>query len=487
MNLSRERLSFPLLSSLAIVALTLGGLLIGYEPVSGDPDCLYRPIKGELASALQSGSLPFWSDHFGLGVPLAAESHVAAFYPPNWAAYRFLNVSTAYRLSMWIHYLALVLATYGYARVLGLTLRGSALSALTLTLCGFQMSHAVHEPFYHLLPYLPLSLMLAELFMSEGKIIYPALLALTLGAQFTLGHFQIQSWTAGLVMFTGLYRSAFLSKNWQRAAGLFVAVGWAAAVAAVQLFITWDLTKAAHFDRPAKFLSLYAFPPAHLGQLVLPSLFMGYIDGTRSHYWATRATTADEACLYIGTIPLIFACCGFLVRRDRVLGMWKWLGVVGVVLSSMTYWWPEAFEVLLRLPIFGHFRAPGRYTLLTSVALSLLAGRGFDLALSTRRFWSGYALAVFVGSTGIAWGIYWSGQPDLQEAFGGGQANRLIAAGGVVWAVSLLVVAGWRSRRLSPWVPFVFTACELAYLYHNGTTPWGWAVRFPEESPVFAL
>ena len=56
----------------------MGGLLVGYEPVGGDPDRMYRPIKAELASSLRQGALPFWSDKLGLGVPLVAESHAAA-------------------------------------------------------------------------------------------------------------------------------------------------------------------------------------------------------------------------------------------------------------------------------------------------------------------------------------------------------------------------------------------------------------------------
>ena len=74
----RER---PLILALVLVGTILGGLLVGYEPVGGDPDRMYRPLKSELARALDEGRLPFWSDRFGLGVPLVAESHVAAFYP----------------------------------------------------------------------------------------------------------------------------------------------------------------------------------------------------------------------------------------------------------------------------------------------------------------------------------------------------------------------------------------------------------------------
>ena len=108
----------PVLIALALVGFLLGGLLVGYEPVGGDPDRLYRPLKEELHRFLAAGRLPFWSGRFGLGIPLVAESHVAAFYPLNWLFYTFCNVSVAYRLAMWLHYLFLTAATYAYARFL---------------------------------------------------------------------------------------------------------------------------------------------------------------------------------------------------------------------------------------------------------------------------------------------------------------------------------------------------------------------------------
>src|SRR5271163_2353729 len=100
------RLHVPLLLALGLVGTVLSGLLIGYEPVGGDPDRLYRPLKSELARALAEGRLPFWSTRFGLGVPLIAESHVAAFYPLNLLLYGLIDLSLAYRLSMWLHYVA---------------------------------------------------------------------------------------------------------------------------------------------------------------------------------------------------------------------------------------------------------------------------------------------------------------------------------------------------------------------------------------------
>ncbi|MGO9465649.1 MAG: hypothetical protein ACLQVF_16025, partial [Isosphaeraceae bacterium] len=155
------RREFPLVLALIMVGIILGGLLVGYEPTGGDPDRMYRPLKTELSRALREGTLPFWSERFGLGVPLVAESHVAAFYPPNLVLYRLLDVSTAYRLSMWLHYIALVATTYFLGRSLGIASWGSALGAVAFTLCGFQTIHSSHEPFFLLMPYLPLALAIA--------------------------------------------------------------------------------------------------------------------------------------------------------------------------------------------------------------------------------------------------------------------------------------------------------------------------------------
>src|SRR4051812_33132403 len=145
MGQTPRRVETPWLVATTAVGAVLGGLLVGYETVGGDPDRMYRPLKAELARALAEGRLPFWSGAFGLGVPLVAESHVAAFYPPNLVAYALLDVPTAYRLLMWLHGAALAALTYAYGRSLGLTPWGSALAAVSFALCGFQAVHATHE------------------------------------------------------------------------------------------------------------------------------------------------------------------------------------------------------------------------------------------------------------------------------------------------------------------------------------------------------
>ena len=71
------------------------------------------------------------------------------------------------------------------------------MAAVGFALCGFQAVHAVHEPFYHLMPFVPLCLLLADRYAATGRLAWLAGLAIAWGTQVTLGHFQIQMWTAG--------------------------------------------------------------------------------------------------------------------------------------------------------------------------------------------------------------------------------------------------------------------------------------------------
>ncbi len=49
-----EHVRTGVLAACVAVSVTVGGLLVGYAPVGGDPDRLYRPIKTELAASAGS-------------------------------------------------------------------------------------------------------------------------------------------------------------------------------------------------------------------------------------------------------------------------------------------------------------------------------------------------------------------------------------------------------------------------------------------------
>lgn len=476
----------PLLLAAGVVGLTLSGLLFGYEPVGADADLMYRPIKSELARALGAGTLPLWSDRFGAGTPLAAESHAAAFYPPNWLIYRVLAVPTAYRLAMWSHLLALVFSTYFYGRTLGLTMEGGGLAAMAFALCGFVSSHSVHEPFYHALPFVPLSLGMAEGYLRVGGFSWIAGLALVLGLQMTLGHFQIQAWTSGLIILTAFWGVYARGVPRWRGLALCGAIAWGVAVAGVQLALTWELVRVLKFERDTRMLSDFSLPPAHWAQPGLPRLFMGFRDGMESPYWRNELSSPQEACFYIGTIPIVLAAVGYLARRDPTLGLWKRLIPIAFALATMPRWWDQGYAMFLFFPVLGTFRAPARYTLIATLGLCVLAGGGLDRLVPARRFWLGFAGAILFGGAAMAFGWAWAARPEIVSLLGVGSRIRLMGEAAGFWLIATVMVVAWRRGLAPSYVLMLLSALELAYLYHHGTTRWRKGYRLPDESPVLS-
>lgn len=476
----------PEVVAVVAVGLLLGGLLVGYEPVGGDPDRIFRPIKTELARALREGRIPYWSDRFGLGIPLVAESHVAAFYPPNWLLYRALDVSTAYRLSMWLHHLALAAATFAYARRIGVEPWGSATAAVAFPFCGFLTVHSSHEWAYHTLVFMPLCCLAADHYASSGRGAWLALLALLWGVQLTLGHFQVQMWTGGLTLLTGGWRVIADRRPLGRLFGLALGLAWGGATAAVQLTPSWELARVGgQTARSLEELMFYSYPASHLAELAVPGLFRGLRGGPEARYWFTEQTTGFEACLFVGTVPLILAWAG-LVGGGRGLSPWRLIVPASLALATMPRWWPEGYMMVLRVPLLGYFRCPARYTAVTSLGLCLLAGRGLDRAVGSGRFRVGLILGVVFGAGAFAWAAalpVW--RPEFRRCLDDMGLMSRLGLAGATWAVGLAVVIVWRRGLIGGWVLMLMTAVEVGAFYHlGGTTHWGWSVALPESSPV---
>lgn len=474
--------------AVSLVGLALSPLLFGWEPIGGDPDRIYRPVKSELARAISEGRLPFWSDRFGLGVPLLAESHAAAFYPPNQVLYRFLDVNQAYRLAMWGHYLAIASAMFLYSRVLGLSSWGASLAALSFSLCGFQAIHSSHEWAYQTLVYLPIVMLLADRYASRGGLGWLAALALVWALQLTIGHFQLQFWTGGLALLSGAWRVTVDRRPWYRILGLMVALGWSLAIAAVQLGPSWELARfVGHDQRNPAELAFYSYPPAHWAEPAAPWLFREWSGDPESPYWLSQQTTGFESAFYNGTIPLILAIVGlFGGRRHRGLGFWWAVVVLSLVLATLPRWWPPGYAALLRVPGLNLFRCPARYTVLASFGLALMAGAGLDRAIGSRRSGLAMIAAVFFGLAGIGWAWTWFHRFPLASSLNG--ARWLVPIGWTLlsWVVAIGVVILWRAGRVGPWLLLLMTAVELTTLYYSATTQWGWSVPLPEASPILA-
>ena len=311
---------------------------------------------------------------------------------------------------------------------------------------------------------------------------------MTWGTQITLGHFQIQMWTAGLVLVTGGWRVSKMTDSTRRPRdrffGLVAGLCWGAAVAWVQLRLTWELRGVAGFVRPSYALASYSFPPAHWAQFALPEVFIGRSGAAAAAYWYRHRTIGGEACAYAGIVPAILACVG---RGERT-AVWR-SGVVATDRAIVAGTGDHAGVVARRL-LYGFATArswlvsrPARYTLLTSLGLALLAGRGLDRSVAPRRFWGGMAVAILGGVAAWSWSLHWAHGANFRAYVGPTLSTRFTAAG-LTWALGLAAIIAWRRNRLGAWAPLLVAVLELAVLFFVGPIKWGRPMRLPEESPV---
>jgi hypothetical protein len=245
------------------------------------------------------------------------------------------------------------------------------------------------------------------------------------------------------------------------------------------------LSRVAGFDRPAQFLTNYHFPPGHWAQFVLPEVFLASTADDTSGYWGQMGSAPGEACAYVGVLPLVLAFVGLVAApRDRALTMWRLTVPLSLALATMPGWWRDGYLALLGLPGFGWFRAPARYTLLTSFGLALLAGRGLELAITPRRFRLGIGLALFAGVLGWGWSIYWSARPEFQAGLGQNTVATRFALTGIVWIASMATIIAWRRNALPWWSPHGVALTELGLLFFLGPANWVWMIRLPDASRV---
>ena len=369
----------------------IGGKML----VGGDVTQFFMGLMGFLGESLREGRLPVWNDLWGYGFPGLAESQMGVYYPIHLVLYRWLGTETAYVVSLVAHTLWGGLGAFWAARRLNISSAGSALAAFSWSMCGFFLIHLAHQWGYTTGSWMPWAWGLAWCcFCSPGpfRSVAPFLLSLVLVLQVLPGHFQLAfmtqfgilltlSWVAierGFGRFVRAVPASSASPGFSMRGAKWVtlAVAGVFPLAAAQLWPTARLAGLTD-SRDFEYLSGFASTPFHLVNFVAPGFFHRS-PLWRPLMWDPFHTSPEELLPYIGLVPLFLAGMALVRdwRRDAVVRPLAILFVVTLVLSFGPY--VPGFRYLIKLPGFSFFRAPARWTLATSLALALLAGKGFD-------------------------------------------------------------------------------------------------------------
>ncbi|MBS0267167.1 MAG: YfhO family protein [Planctomycetes bacterium] len=375
------------LASLLLTWIFWQRLWTGGGLVGSDIYAYYLPQKAQFANCVRQGTLPLWNHLVGQGYPQLAESQTGVFYPLHWVFYPWLPLNTAFSASILTHYLLAFLFTALLARRMGLSRVGSALAALVYTYGWFPPRICLEWSITGG-AWLPLAVWAVESLFQTRYWRYAILLICVLALQLLAGHFVLAFVTQLLILSYSVLRLWFApqglpAESQAAKRSLFgwsgVAILVAFLVAAVQLLPTWELkhesqrrSVSAEHDPGFGYI-----PPAYLSQIVAPWLWYGDEKAfDRSLVPGGSRSNRVEAHLYFGIGPLLLAVwgIGFAVRRrERLYLAWLLLGGWALVYTTGCF-----LPITRHLPGFSFFEGPGRFGVVTTLAVALLAAVGYD-------------------------------------------------------------------------------------------------------------
>jgi len=359
----------------------------GGGPVGGDVYYYTLPQKAYYARCLKEGGLPLWNNLVGNGYPQLAESQTGALYPPHLLLYGCLDLGWAYHGSLLLHYVLCFVFSWLLARAVGLAHWPGLLAALVFTYGWFPPRVSLEWSIVGG-AWMPLALWCAERYLQNRRWRHALGLALILAVQMLAGHFLVAFMTQLLLAVYVPLRVWCAGDEPPEAAGarktgmvlaLTAAVALAYPLAAVQLLPTWELKQLSQRATvTAEHNPGYGYIPArYLSQVFLP--WYWYPDDSlfkaAAHPSGPR-TNRVEAHLYFGMVPLVLALyAAWRVARDGRKRWLAWIVPGGAALLYSTGW---LIPLTNRLPGFNFFEGPGRYGIITTLSVALLAGEGFQ-------------------------------------------------------------------------------------------------------------
>lgn len=389
-------------------------LWLGYGIVGGDTYFYYFPQKQFFAERLAAGEFPLWNNRVGQGYPLVAESQTGAFYPLHLACYTLLELNTAYNVLCVGHYLLAFVGTWFLARRLGQEVLPSLLAALVYVYGWFPARLCLEWAIIGG-AWLPIAVWCAEGYLQTRFWRYLLLMSGVLGLQLLAGHFTLAFITllliAGYVPLRLWFApsgvaSATRYGSRTGAAAVLGAVALGLALGAVQLLPTWELKRGSQRQQiGASHDPGYGhIPPAYFLQVLMPwDWYTVDVDLNKLVPEDGSKTNRVEAHLYFGLVPLGLALFAIWPRSgvlDRRLAIWLILG--GLALFYTPGW---LLPVTRHLPGFSYFMGPGRYGVVTTLAVALVASAGFSHLHERLPKWGRpvFALAVFATTTTDLW------------------------------------------------------------------------------------
>jgi len=353
----------------------------------GDKVIFYRdftfvtfPFKYFLAQTFQEGAIPYWNTNVYAGMPFMAGFHAGVFYPPG-ILFFLKDTVLALNLFYLFHYLILGSFSFLLARSWGISFASSLCCGITGMLSGFIVASTLLSNFFMAAVWLPMVFWLFHQFWSRNHIGYFIGLVVAIAAQTLAASPEISIMTMILLYAHSLYflpRASGISGVVRMTVPLGLAVLLALSLAALQLIPTAKLMDHSLREMGMTFEnhSQWSLAPDKLSTLALSPDYEGLLESRDYPSWFSGFFHT----IYMGVLGLVFVLLGFIFRREKPIGFWLVVFILGILLSfgkfnpiyGIAYPW---------VPLLSLFRFPEKYFFISSFAAVFLSGYVMDILI----------------------------------------------------------------------------------------------------------
>lgn len=326
---------------------------------------------------MKSGIVPLWNPYISCGVPHLALQQSVVFYPLS-LLYYILPFDLGFNVFLIAHIFLAGLFTYMLSRRWGYCESASFFTAISFMFGGYMVSVINLATTLSSVIWLPLILYFFDRALAEQRRLPLSLSAVFLGIMFLGGEPSIFYSTVWVLFFYSVFYW-LNGKNlvlFKKCAFTFLAAVLAGVLlSAIQLFPFAELMR--HSDRvigaaPYEELTRWSLPVKDTLSFLVP--FITRTDFSKESYWKEQNWVM---LIYAGALAaILLPLCLVLKKPWRT----KFLLFIGLLFLFISYGGhtPFYYFVYKIIPGFRFVRYPVRFLYVTSFAIAMLCGAGFN-------------------------------------------------------------------------------------------------------------
>ena len=372
-----------------------GKIIIPNKPVVDDAFKHIYPLRTLSIDIFKRFEPPLWNPYNGAGMPLLAGINNGVLDPFN---ILFLLFSYPFAWSVYVVLQPMLagICMYLYCKKISMNKIAALFASIAFMLSGFVTVKVIFSIYGLAIATLPLLLFLVESYLQNGATKRTYLIPIILFAMIVSALPQVSLYIIVLAYLYFLFRiiqtKNLINKKLKQTYLITLLFILGFGLSSVQLLPTFELFQHASVDTQSSSFIIEKFlvPFQHLLSILIPNYF-----GNEAiyNYWGTA--DYEQTIAAVGLIPCFFAFLG-LGRYKKMHSAQPFFAVVAILTAALAVdWVGSRLFFSLPIPIIST-GGPARIFLLTTFAIAVLGGYGFDKWLKYKTLSKMLAIKIFL-------------------------------------------------------------------------------------------